>query len=80
MHSSPRKAVPPAFRPFLVTLRAYDWVVYAKPPCGGPEQVLECLGRYTHRVAISNNRLGSLQADQVRFRWKDYARGNRVRQ
>jgi putative transposase/transposase-like zinc-binding protein len=72
-------AEPAAFRQFLAALRASDWVVYAKPPFGGPAQVLEYLGRYTHRVAISNDRLVSLEAGQVRFRWKDYARGNRVK-
>jgi hypothetical protein len=72
-------AGPSAFRQFLIPLRAADWVVYAKPPFAGPTQVLEYLGRYTHRVAISNDRLVSLEAGQVRFRWKDYARGNRVK-
>ncbi len=72
-------ADPPAFQVFVGTLRASDWVVYAKPPFAGPTQILEYLGRYTHRVAISNDRLVSLDAGQVRFRWKDYARGNRVK-
>jgi hypothetical protein len=72
-------ADPVAFRAFLATLRAQDWVVYAKPPFAGPAQVLEYLGRYTHRVAISNDRLISLEAGQVRFRWKDYARGHRLK-
>jgi hypothetical protein len=70
-------AAPTAFRQFLTALRAPDWVVYAKPPFAGPAQVLEYLGRYPHRVAISNDRLVSLEGDQVRFRWKDYAHGNR---
>jgi len=70
---------PAAFRPFLATLRTQDWVVYAKPPFAGPTQVLEYLGRYTHRVAISNDRLLSVDAGQVRFRWKDSAHGNRVK-
>ncbi len=61
---------------WLVTLRACEWVVYAKPPFGGPEQVLKYLARYTHRVAISNQRLVSFENDQVSFLWKDYARGN----
>jgi hypothetical protein len=52
------------------------WVVYAKPPFGGPEQVLKYLARYTHRVAISNNRLISLKDGRVTFRWKNYAEGN----
>jgi hypothetical protein len=53
-----------------------EWVVYAKPPFGGPQQVLKYLARYTHRVAISNRRLVALQNGSVTFRWKDYARGN----
>lgn len=56
-----------------------DWVVYAKPPFGGPEQVLKYLARYTHRVAISNARLLGFEDGMVRFRYKDYARGNRKR-
>lgn len=72
-------AEPGAFRQFLTTLRAAAWVVYAKPPFAGPTQALEYLGRYTHRVAISNDRLVNVEAGQVRFRWKDYARGNRVK-
>jgi hypothetical protein len=72
-------ADPGAFAAFLATLRGQAWVVYAKPPFGGPEQVLDDLGRYTHRVAISNDRLMSLAEGVVRFRWKDSARGNRVK-
>ena len=49
-----------------------EWVVYAKPPFGGPAHVLEYLGRYTHRVAISNQRLLALQDGQVSFAWTDY--------
>jgi Putative transposase len=52
-------------------------VVYAKRPFAGPAQVLEYVGRYTHRVAISNNRLVSMDNGRVRFRWKDYRDGNR---
>jgi hypothetical protein len=62
---------------WLLALRCRDWVVYAKPPFGGPQQVLKYLARYTHRVAISNQRLLSFENDQVTFRWKNYARGNR---
>jgi len=62
-----------AFARFVAALRAEPWVVYAKRPFGGPAQVLQYLGRYTHRVAISNARLVDLQAGRVRFRWKDYA-------
>lgn len=54
-----------------------DWVVYAKPPFGGPQHVLKYLARYTHRVAISNSRLVSMADGKVTFRWKDYAEGNR---
>jgi Putative transposase len=56
-----------------------EWVVYAKPPFGGPQQVLKYLARYTHRVAISNRRLVALQNGSVTFRWKDYAHGNQRR-
>ena len=57
-------------------LRSMEWVVYAKPPFGGPPQVLKYLARYTHRVAISNGRLLELNDDQVTFSYKDYAEGN----
>ena len=66
-----------AQRHLLHTLHEKPWVVYAKRPFAGPEQVLDYLGRYTHRVAISNNRLVSLKDDAVRFRYKDYAHGDR---
>jgi hypothetical protein len=56
-----------------------DWVVYAKPAFGDPVRVLRYLGRYTHRVAISNQRLLSFDGHHVRFRWKDYAHGNKQR-
>jgi hypothetical protein len=56
-----------------------DWVVYAKPPFGGPEYVLQYLARHTHRVAISNHRLISLADGEVTFRWKDYAHHNKKR-
>jgi hypothetical protein len=61
-----------AFAAYLAPLRKTEWVVYAKPPFGGPEQVLAYLSRYTHRIAISNSRLVSANADTVAFRWKDY--------
>ncbi|MFU8779312.1 MAG: transposase, partial [Roseovarius sp.] len=60
------------FTAWLALFRKSDWVVYAKPPFGGPEAVLAYLSRYTHRVAISNARLVSADADTVAFRWKDY--------
>jgi hypothetical protein len=65
-------ADPAAFAAYLAPLRKAEWVVYAKPPFGGPEAVLAYLSRYTHRVAISNSRLISADADTVAFRWKDY--------
>jgi putative transposase len=68
---------PAEWQRFFAHLYAHDWVVYAKRPFAGPEQVLDYLGRYTHRVAISNNRLLNLQDGWVRFRYKDYAHGNR---
>jgi hypothetical protein len=55
----------------------HDWVVYAKPPFGGPQAVLKYLARYTHRVAISNGRLLEFKSGRVAFSWKDYAHGNR---
>ena len=68
-----------AFRSFLRPLFRQDWVVYAKPPFGGPHHVLGYLARYTHRVAITNHRLVAFQHHQVTFRWKDYAHGNQKR-
>ena len=65
-------ADPLAFSRHLGQLGRVNWVVNAKPPFGGPEQVLAYLGRYTHRVAIANSRLLSMAGDQVAFRWKDY--------
>ncbi len=65
-------AQPAAFTRRLRELRRVEWVVYAKPPFGGPAQVLAYLGRYTHRVAISNSRLVSLADGRVGFRWRDY--------
>ena len=65
-------ARPAAFAAWLRPLRAIRWVVYAKRPFGGPEQVLDYLGRYTHRVAIANSRLVGLAEGRVSFRWKDY--------
>ena len=68
-----------AFRSFLRPLFRQDWVVYAKPPFGGPHHVLGYLARYTHRVAITNHRLVAFERDQVTFRWRDYAHGNKKR-
>ena len=66
-------------RPYLARLRKAEWIVYAKPPFGGAAQVLDYLGRYTHRVAISNNRLLRFDGDSVLFRWKDYRHEARPR-
>ena len=59
---------------------AKQWIVYAKPPFGGPEQVLEYLSQYTHRVAISNNRILAYEDHQVTIRYRDYADGNRIKE
>ncbi|WP_227272047.1 IS91 family transposase [Roseobacter weihaiensis] len=76
-----RLADPSVFAAHLAPLRRTEWVVYAKPPFGGPEAVLAYLSRYTHRVAISNHRLISTDGDTVSFRWKDYRirRGDRMK-
>jgi Putative transposase len=63
---------PSSFLDYLAPLRQADWVVYAKRPFAGPEQVLDYVGRYTHRVAISNNRLLDIAQSKVTFRYKDY--------
>ncbi|MGL3104613.1 IS91 family transposase [Bradyrhizobium sp. BR 1432] len=68
---------PAAFGRHLNALRKLEWVVYAKRPFAGPEQVLAYLGRYTHRVAIANSRLLAYEHGRVRFRWKDYRAGNK---
>lgn len=74
-------ADPAVFAAHLSPLRKTNWVVYAKPPFGGPEAVLAYLSRYTHRVAISNHRLVSADANTVAFRWKDYRikKGDRMK-
>jgi Putative transposase/Transposase zinc-binding domain len=64
-----------AFQRHLAPVRTAEWMVYAKPPFSGPRQVLDYVGRYTHRIAISNNRLLSIEDGKVRFRWKDYRCG-----
>jgi len=58
---------------------AQEWIAYAKSPFGGPEQVLEYLSRYTHRIAISNRRILSFTDQEVTFEWRDYADGNRIK-
>jgi hypothetical protein len=70
-------ASPGSFDRFLWQLCQKDWVVYAKPPFGGPEKVLNYLARYTNRVAISNHRLVAFDSDRVSFRWRDYAHGGK---
>ena len=69
-------AQPKTFAAWLRPLFRKDWVVYSKPPFGGPEYVLQYLGRYTHRVAISNHRLVSFAEQTVTFRWRDSAHNN----
>jgi hypothetical protein len=70
---------PKQFIKLLGRLRRQDWVVYAKPAFGGASQVLRYLGRYTHRIAISNHRLLAFDGERVTFRWRDYAHGNKSR-
>jgi hypothetical protein len=72
-------AQPKTFAAWLRPLFRKDWVVYSKRPFGGPEHVLRYLGRYTHRVAISNHRLVSFADGQVTFRWRDSAHNNEQR-
>jgi Putative transposase/Transposase zinc-binding domain len=67
-----------AFRALCQQAARIEWIVYAKPPFGGPQRVLKYLARYTHRVAISNHRLRSLENGSVSFDWKDYAHRNRT--
>lgn len=64
---------------WIAPLRAKKWIVYAKPPFGGPEKALDYLGRYTHRIALSNERLVAVEQDTVSFRYKDYAHGNAIK-
>jgi hypothetical protein len=72
-------AEPKQFHRFLRQRHRQDWVVYAKPAFGGPTKVLRYLGRYTHRIAISNHRLLAFDGERVTFRWKDYAHGGKQR-
>jgi hypothetical protein len=69
----------PAFKKFLTDLYQQEWVVYCKPPLKRAEQVMEYLGRYTHRVALSNDRLVDLKENRVTLRWRDSADGNRIK-
>jgi hypothetical protein len=72
-------AEPAAFAAWLREQYRRDWVIYAKPPFGGPAQVLKYLARYTHRVALSNHRLVRLEGERVVFTTKDYAAGGKQR-
>ena len=73
-------AHPARFEELVAPLKDKEWVVYAKPPFGGPEQVLRYLARYTHRVAISNGRLLGLEEGRVRFRWRDSQDKNQTKE
>jgi len=70
---------PKTFESFRGLLYPKKWVVYCKPPFNGAQGVLQYLGRYTHRIAISNNRILAIQDGQVSFLWRDYADGNRLK-
>jgi Putative transposase/Transposase zinc-binding domain len=70
---------PAWFEQVAAELSKKKWFVYAKPPFGGPAHVLRYLGRYTHRMAISNHRLTSLDGEKISFPWRDYAHGNKQR-
>ena len=70
---------PARWHAFIDALFQTDWVVYAKPAFGGASAVLRYLGRYTHRVAISNHRLRSFDGDRITFQWKDYAHNDQRR-
>jgi hypothetical protein len=72
-------AEPAGFRALCEKAAQIEWVVHVKPPFGGPQRVLKYLARYTHRVAISNHRLRSLENGRVTFEWKDYARRSRTK-
>ena len=67
------------FECLKTSLRSHDWVVYTKAPFAGADQVLAYLGRYTHKTAIANHRLVGFDGEHVRFRWRDYAHGNKVK-
>jgi hypothetical protein len=79
LRSDPSAPRPPLGRRLLREAAAKQWVVYAKPPMAGPQQVLRYLSRYTHRIAIGNERLVALQDGMVTFRYRDRRRGNATR-
>ncbi len=68
-----------AFKKLLTDLYQREWVVYCKPPLTRPERVMEYLGRYTHRVALSNDRIVSLEGEKVTLRWRDSADGDKIK-
>ncbi len=68
-----------AFDAFLAKLKQRHWVVYSKPPFQGPNHVIAYLGRYTHRIAISNDRIIAIEEDRVRFRWRDYRDASKLK-
>ena len=70
---------PAGFQLLINEARQQKWYVYAEPPFGGPEHVLRYLGRYTHRMAISNHRITAFDGERVSFRWRDYAHGGKQR-
>jgi Putative transposase/Transposase zinc-binding domain len=67
---------PQVFHRYLDSVRHVNWVVYAKPPFAGPQQVMDYVGRYTHRVAIANHRIVDIENGQVSFNWRDYRDNN----
>jgi len=69
----------PAFKQYLNELYNQDWVVYCKPPLRNPKKVIDYLGRYTHRVALSNDRLVKIEGNRVTFRWRDSADDNKIK-
>ena len=66
-----------AFESLKASLQSHDWVVYTKAPFAGAANILAYLGRYSHKTAIANHRLVVFDGEQVRFRWRDYAHGNK---
>jgi hypothetical protein len=69
----------PIFKRFLTNLYHQVWVVYCRPPLKDPEKVMDYLGRYTHRVALSNDRLVKMEGNQVTFRWRDSSDNNKIK-
>ena len=74
-----KEKMPDTDKTVLEACYTHKWVVYCKPPFASAEKVISYLGRYTHRVAISNNRMMAMQDGKVTFRWRDYADGNRMK-